>query len=293
MLLQLLANGLVTGCSYALVALGFALIYYTTRIFHFAHGAIYTLGAYWLYTLYNLWHLPLIPSCFLAAVLTAGCGLLIEEFVYYPFSKKKATSMILMLVSLGIYIVIINLIAMIFGNETKIINPGIQPTYSIGNVILTQIQIITIVVFAVLYILLILLLNKTSLGRMIRAMRDNEVLVSVMGINSRHIRRLVFILGSFLAGAATILTGIDVGMDPNVGMNIILAGAVAVIIGGIGIFEGAVVGAFILGLLQSLAIWQWSARWVDMVTFFLLVTFLVFRPQGILGIRKRFEESHS
>jgi branched-chain amino acid transport system permease protein len=291
MLLQLLANGFVMGCSYAMVALGFALIYNTTRIFHFAHGGIYTIGAYWVYTLFNLWHLPLGLSCIIAAILTAGCGFLLEEYVYYPFSKKNANPMILMLVSLGIYIVIINLIAMIFGNATKIINPGVQTTYSLGNVILTQIQLVTIAVFLVIFLALILLLNKTNLGRMIRAMRDDAVLVSILGINPRYIRRLVFILGSLLAGVASILSGVDVGTDPNVGMSA-LAGAVAVIIGGIGLFEGAVLGAMILGLLQSIAVWKLSARWVDTVTFFLLISFLVFRPQGLLGTRKRIEESH-
>lgn len=287
---QLLANGIIAGCAYALVALGFALIYNTTRTFHFAHGAVYTLAAYFFYTLCNLWEWPLIPAFVVTLLIIAVLGILIDEFIYMPLVKRGSSQLIQLLSSLGLYIVIVNFIAMIYGNETKVLSPGVQPTFSIGPLILTQIQVATAIAFVALFIALIVLLKKTRLGKIIRAMRDDPQLVSVMGINPRRVRRVVFALGSALAAVAAMLLGLDVGIDPNIGMAAVLNGAVAVIIGGVGIFAGAALGALLLGILQSLAIWQASARWQDMVTFLVLILFLLFRPEGILGVRRRIEE---
>jgi branched-chain amino acid transport system permease protein len=291
MITQLLANGIVAGCAYALVAHGFALIYNTTRTFHFAHGAVYTLAAYLFYTMRNLWSLPLFPAMALTLGLVAIFGILIDEMIYKPLVKRSSSLLIQLLSSLGLYIVIVNFIAMIYGNETKVLSPGVQPTYSIGSLILTQIQVATAIAFIALFSGLIILLKKTRLGKIIRAMRDDPQLVSVMGINPRRVRRVVFALGSALAAVAAMLLGLDVGVDPNIGMAAVLNGAVAVIIGGVGIFTGAALGALLLGILQSLAIWQASARWQDMVTFLVLILFLLFRPEGILGVRRRIEEA--
>jgi len=291
MVTQLLANGLIAGCAYALVALGFALIYNTTRTFHFAHGAVYTLAAYLFYTMRNLWSLPLLPAMALTLGLVAIFGILIDEMIYKPLVKRSSSLLIQLLSSLGLYIVIVNFIAMIYGNETKVLSPGVQPTYSLGAVILTQIQVATAVAFAVLFISFFVILRKTRLGKVIRAMRDDPQLISVMGINPLRVRRVVFALGSALAAVAAMLTGLDVGIDPNIGMAAILNGAVAVIIGGVGIFEGAALGALLIGILQSLAVWQASARWQETITFVVLILFLIFRPEGILGTRRRIEEA--
>jgi branched-chain amino acid transport system permease protein len=291
MLIQLLANGIISGCTYALVALGFGLIYNTTRTFHFAHGAIYTLSVYLFYTFFNLWKFPLLAAFILALILIAMLGILVDQILYIPLVKRGSSLLIQMLSSLGFYIVLVNLIAMIYGNETKVLSPGIQPTYNIGSVILTRIQVATGITFVLLFVGLAIILKKTNLGKLIRAMRDNPQLISVLGINPRKIRLLVFSIGSALAAFAAILMGLDVGVDPNIGMAAILNGAVAVIIGGIGNFEGAALGALLLGILQSLAIWKISSRWQEAITFLVLILFLLFRPEGILGKRRRIEET--
>lgn len=290
LVLQLLVNGIVAGCGYALVALGFALIYNTTRIFHFAHGAIYMLGAYLFYSTYVLWSLPLWLAALLTVVLITATGVLVDKLVHLPLDRQDASLLIHLLSSLGLYIVIVNTVAMFYGNETKVLSPGVQTTYSAGGVILTVVQIATVVVAVVLFIGLVLLLRNTRLGGQLRAMRDDPELVAVMGINPRTLRKIVFGLGSALAAAAAMLMALDVGIHPHIGLAAVLNGAVAVIIGGIGIFEGAALGAILLGLLQSLAVWQASARWEEAVTFVVLILFLLFRPEGILGTRRRVEE---
>jgi len=288
---QLLANGFVTGCAYALVALGFALIYNTTRIFHIAHGAVYAVAAYLFYSFYVLWGIPLIGAAFLTVVGATVLGVLIDEVIHVPLDEQDSSMLIHLLSSLGLYIALVNVIAIFYGNQTTVLSSGVGTTYSVGGVILTQIQVATVVVAVVLFIGLVVLLRKTRLGQQLRAMRDDPELISVMGLNPRTLRRVVFGLGSALAAVAAILLGLDVGIDPHIGLAAVLNGAVAVIIGGIGLFEGAAVGALVLGLLQSVAVWQASARWQEAVTFGVLILFLLFRPQGILGKQRRVEEA--
>lgn len=290
MVTQFFLNGIIAGCSYALTALGFALIYNTTRTFHFAHGAVYTLSAYVFYTLYSLWGWPIIASIALTITFIALLGIAIDEYVYSPLLKNKSSLLIQLLSSIGLYVVIINFISMIYGNESRIVSSVIHPTYLFGKVIITRIQVVTALSFVVIFAGFIAVLKKVNFGKTIRAMRDNPELISVMGINPKSVRRAVFALGSSLAAVSAMLVSLDVGMDPNIGMAAVMNAAVAVIIGGVGIFEGAVFGALFLGLLQSFAVWQFSTRWQDIVTFLTLILFILFLPEGIFGNRRRVEE---
>lgn len=291
MLGQLLANGLVTGCSYSLVALGFALIYFTTRTFHFAHGAVYTLAVYLFYTLFNLWKLPLLASVGIVVIVAAVIGVIIDEFIYVPLVRKGSSSLIQMLSSLGVYIVVINLIAMLYGNETKVLLSGVQPTVHIGSIIYTRTQLVILITTLAIIPGFLIFLRKSRSGMMLRAMRDNPVLLQSLGVSTRKVRWFAFALGSSFAALASVLNGMDLGIDPNIGMPALLNGIVAVIIGGVGFFEGPFLGGLTLGLLQSLVIWKSSARWQETVTFALLIIFLLFRPQGFLGFKRRTEEA--
>lgn len=291
MLGQLLANGLVTGCSYSLVALGFALIYFTTRTFHFAHGAIYTLGVYLFYTLFNLWKFSLLASVVIVVVIAAVIGVIIDELIYVPLVRKGSSSLIQMLSSLGVYIVVINLIAMLYGNETKVLLSGVQPTVNIWSIIYTRSQLVILITTLAIIPGFLIFLRKSRSGMMLRAMRDNPVLLQSLGVPPRKVRWFAFALGSAFAALASILNGLDVGIDPNIGMSALLNGIVAVIIGGVGFFEGPFLGGLTLGLIQSLVIWKSSARWQETVTFALLIVFLLFRPQGFLGFKRRTEEA--
>lgn len=290
MLLQLLANGLVAGCVYALVALGFGIIYNTTQIFHFAHGVVYTVAAYLLYTSLVLLHWPTVLGFIFALIFAALLGIVMERYIYYPLYKKEAPLLIAMISSLGIYIFLVNLIAMLFGNETKVLRPGIEKTYQLGFVILTRIQIWELLAFLIVFPLFYLFMTKTKLGKTIRALSNNPNLVTVIGVDIRKVRLFVFGIGSALAAIGASLVALDVGIDPNIGLTAILISAVAVIIGGVGIFEAAALGGLLLGLVQNLVIWKISARWIEVLTFVILIIFLLTRPQGILGKRRRLEE---
>ena len=290
MLLQFIVNGIVAGSVYSIVALGFALIYNTTKVLHIAHGAVYTIAAYIFYTCHRLLGLPPAISVFCGLIFAIILGVLMEVLVYRPLYKRKALSGIALVSSIGMYVFVVNLIAMIFGNETKILSPGIEKTYQFGTVILTRIQIMEVIVFVLVLAFYLLLLRTTGFGKLVRALADNPTLLATFGIEASSLRIGIFALGSLFAGISSCLVARDVGIDPHVGMPVLLISAVAMIVGGIGVFESAAIGGFTIGILQNLAVWKISARWQDAITFLLLILFLLLRPQGLLGRRKRVEE---
>jgi branched-chain amino acid transport system permease protein len=291
LLLQLLANGFVSGCNTALLALSFALIYNTTRTFHIAHGAVYTAAAYICYALLIQQGWTLIVSLILALLLSAALGVAMELIVYAPLVRRNATPLVGLLSSLGLYVALVNLIALFFGNDTKLLSPGVEKVYHLGQIVLTRVQLLEIAAASVLLPLFVLLLNLTTSGKIIRAVRDYPSLASLVGINVPAVRLSVFALGSALAGVAAVLAALDVGVDPQAGMPVLLTAAVALIVGGVGTFEGPVVGGFILGLLQGVIVWFISARWNNAITFAVLIIFMLFRPAGLAGRRRRLEES--
>ncbi|HIE05628.1 MAG TPA: branched-chain amino acid ABC transporter permease [bacterium (Candidatus Stahlbacteria)] len=290
MLLQFIANGLVTGAVYAIVALGFGLIYNTTKILHIAHGAVYVFSCYIFFTFYRILQLPLYFALPFGVILGSLFGIIMEIVVYHPLFERNASSGVMIVSSVGIYIFTVNVIALLFGNETKIVLPGIEKTYEFGGVILTRIQIYQVFAFLIVFVLFLGLLKKTNLGKAVRALADNPTLLSTFGVEISNLRIWIFALGSIFAGIASCLVAMDVGMDPNIGMPALLISAVSLIAGGIGIFEAAAIGGFTIGLIQTLAVWQISARWQEGITFLILILFLLLRPQGLLGKRRRVEE---
>jgi branched-chain amino acid transport system permease protein len=290
MLLQLLANGLCAGALYAIVALGFGLIYRTTGVFHFAHGAVYTVAAYLLYLFGATMGLPTIGAVVIALIGAAVAGVLSEVVVYRPIARRISSPLATLIGSFGIYLFTVNAIALIFGNETKVLRPGVDITFSFGPVILTRFQLLAFLAFVAVFVGF-LLFKRTQLGRLLLAFADNPMLVEVLGWNTSTLRIGVFAAGSILAGIAASLSALDVGMDPYVGMSALLMSAVAVIVGGVKVFEGAIVGGILLGIVQSLVVWRLSARWMDVFTFIILVLFLLLRPEGLLGKAVRLEEA--
>lgn len=289
LILQLLANGLVTGCIYAMVALGFSLIYRTTRVFHFAHGAVYMVAGYAFF--WGAAHVHWVLASVGAVVTVAVLGVLVDTFIHQPLDQRRATPLIHMLSSLGLYIILVNVVAIGFGSGSKLLEAGSRGTYAVGGLVLTRIQLVTLLLATLSVGGTALVLRRSSLGLWIRAMRDDPELVVASGIDPLRIRRLVFALGSALAGLAAVLVALDVGIDPHVGLAAILTAAVALVIGGDGTFAGAALGGLVLGIVQSLAVWQTSGRWQDAFTFLILICFLLFRPEGLLGTRRRVEEA--
>lgn len=287
MFLQLLANGIVMGSIYALVSLGFALVYNTTRIFHIAYSVLYVFAPYMILSFYSKLGIPFLIAFPIAILLTMFLSVLMELVVYRPLAMKRSSFTVILISSIGIMIVVINLIAMFYGNETKILNPNISKTISIGNIIITHTQIFQFLLSLLAISVFLIFLKFSKFGIKTRAMRDDEVLCSVFGMNINKMRLALFSLSGFFAAIGGGLVAYDVGMDPYVGMPMLLNAVVALIIGGMGRFEAPIIGGFIIGILQAMTVWFFSSRWQDAVTFTLLILFLLFRPQGLMGEKKR------
>ena len=282
--LQLLLNSIVTFGYITIIAVGFALIFRVNRFFHFAHGIVITTGAFVTFLFSIRIGLPLSVSILLGIVITVLLGCLIELGVYRHLRKKKAGALILLLASLGIYILLQNIISIAFGDETRSIRTSaVQEGLSFLGARITPIQIVTVGVSIVLVIALSVFLKKSKIGISMRAVANDPMLADVSGINSDRIILCAFAIGSGLAAIAGILVALDVDMTPTMGMNVLMMGVVAVIIGGVDSIPGIALGALLLALAQQFGAWYIGSQWQDAIAFVILVLFLLFKPEGFFG----------
>jgi len=288
MLWQILANGFVAGSSYAIIALGFSLIYATARFFHFAHAAVYVVAAYVCYTVYVLAGAPLGFAVVLATLVACGLGALMEVGVYRPLRQRYAGTLVLLVASLGIYVVIQNVISLVFGDDIKSMRTGaVRVGIEVLGARVTPIQILTFGVAVILISTVGLVLAYTKIGRALRAVAEDPELARAVGIDAERCVIFAFAMGSALAAVAAILVAFDVDMTPTMGMNALLMGVVATIVGGVGSVPGAAAGGLLLGLAQHLGIWKIGSEWQDAIPFVILLAFLLFRPHGIFGRKLR------
>lgn len=286
--MQILINGLIQGLLYGMVGLGFAVVYNSTGIFYIAQGAIFSLTPFIVWSCIQNgfgWYTGVVSAVAVTITITAA----IEAFNHWPLQKREASKEIHLISSLGIFIVIVQAIAVIWGNETKVLRSGVDETFSFGEVIVTSSQLFGAAISAFLLIGFFLWLRRTDIGLRFRALSDNPVQLSLMGYNVRSLRMLVFAISGLFTAMAAILMAMDIGFDAHVGLPVVLTGMVATIIGGRGSLIGPVVGAIMLGIIRSQVTWYTSARWEEAATFLLLVLFLFFRPQGIFGKMGRVE----
>lgn len=287
MLLQFIINGFITGILYSLCAIGFALVYNTTRIFHIAAAALYVIAAYALYYAYNVMGLGLTLSIVFSIVITALFSVGSEWMIYRPLYRKKSSLNVMMISSIGLMTVLINVVAIFFGNETKVIDNSIQQTYTWDEIIITTPQMIQLLVGSTAIVGFMLLLRFSRLGLQTRALSCNDTLFSTMGYSIKHTRLKVFALSGVFLALASSLTVYDIGLDPHMGMNVMINAMVAMIIGGVGRFNACVLGGLTLGILQSLVVFQFASNWQNAITFLVLILFLFLRPQGFIGYKKR------
>ncbi|MBI1927591.1 branched-chain amino acid ABC transporter permease [Candidatus Poribacteria bacterium] len=288
MVSQFLLNGLIAGSAYALIALSFALIYISTQFFHFAHGAVFAWGAYFGYTCYMLFKFPLWITMPLAIAASAGLGIALEAGIYCPLRRRGATGLVLLLASLGLYVGLQNLISLLFGDETKSLRGGeVTKGIAIFGAHITPIQLWLIFTSVAFFTLIWAVLKFTKFGKALRAISSDAELALVHGIDADRVILGAFALGSALARLAALLIAQDVDMTPTMGLNALMMGIVAMIVGGIGSVPGTWLGGMLLGLAQHLGVWKIGSQWQDAIAFAILLLFLLLRPQGFLGQRLR------
>jgi branched-chain amino acid transport system permease protein len=283
---QIIINGLITGLLYSLLAIGFALVYNTTHIFHIAAASIYVFAGYMFWWLWASFKLPLIVAASLAILLTMGLSLLTEVAVYRRLRKRKASLSVNLIASIGMMTVIVNLLAMFFGNEAKSLDT-ISESYQFGDVSITVAQSYQFIVAAVAIPVFLFLLESTRLGLKLRALSSDGTLFETLGYNKQRSYTFAFLTSGLFIGLASCVMAYETDVEPYMGMTALINAMVAMIIGGSGKFWTCVAGGLMLGLLQALAVLVFDTGWQDAVTFVLLLFFLLFRPQGIAGYKQR------
>lgn len=288
---QLLINGLIAGAIYALVASGFSLIYSTNKFVHFAHGATIAFSAYVFYFLFSVLGLNFGFAVILTIAFASLLGYGMNVLVYKQLRKKKTSSVILLIASFALLILIESLILLLFGADVKTIGfIKVAKGIEFLGAIITPLQIFIIISSLVLLGLLFLFMKRTKIGKAMRAVSDNKNVAEIVGISSERIYSWSFIIGSAIAGVAAILIGLEQNLEPMMGTNLMMKGFAAAIIGGISSVHGAILGAFLLGIVENFGIWFLPSGYKDAIAFILLFLFLLFRPNGILGIKKRSEK---
>lgn len=289
--LQLLGNGLIQGSVAMLYAASFGFVYRSFRVFHIAQGAQFVFACYAFYTCATVGGLPLVVAVPMVLALSIVFAAVIELAVYRPFAKKRCSSGVVMIASLGVMIVVENVVALIYGNEVKMISNQLEPSVAFAGLRFTRIQVIQFLVGMGVFAAVGAAVRYGKWFKALWAMGDQPELLPVLGLPVKGLRLGVMMLSGFLVAVPALLISWDIGMDPHVGMHYLLLGSVAVFFGGVDRYWAWGVGAMLLAVLQSLAVWKFSAQWNDLITFGVLVFVLLFRPQGLFGIRKRLEET--
>jgi branched-chain amino acid transport system permease protein len=226
----------------------------------------------------------LVTVFFFASILSAILGIAIDRLVYLPLRKSNSPGLVFLIASFGVFIFIQNLLQLLYGAQILTLRTGpIVEGYQIFSAIITPVQILILSVSIILFAILWLIVDRTKMGKAIRAVADDPIGASVSGIYPEKVILYAFGIGSALAGMAGVLISLETNIEPTMGMNAILKGIIASIIGGIGSIPGAILGGFFLGIVENLGIWKIQAGWKDTIAFGVLIVFLLLRPGGILG----------
>ncbi len=287
--LQQIVNGISLGSIYALIALGYTMVYGVLRLINFAHGDVYMVGAYAGYYLSRKLKGDE-PSLLGALVVMLGAmltcailGMIIERFAYRPV--RRAARLTLLITAIGVSLFLENGAQLVFGPDPKFF-PSLAPRadFRVGGVRLTSEQLTVIAVSFLLMLLLQFFILKTRTGKAMRAVSFNLDAAKLMGISTDRIIAITFALGSALAAAAGVLIGMQIPkIDPLMGILYGLKAFVAAVLGGIGNVPGAVIGGLLIGTSEVMVVGYLSSTYRDAIAFGILILVLLLRPQGILG----------
>lgn len=280
---QILANALVAAAVYCMAAAGFTLIYGVTRFFNLAHGAAGFAGAYATLFLLGTLGAPAWTAILGGIATTVLLGLVIDTVAYRPLRRRGASTMVLLVASLGVMTVIEAVLALVFTNRFHALVDGTPRTFSAFGAVVTSYQLVGIVTAALTTIGLVLLLRRTRLGRTLRAVADDETVATIVGIRTDRVIAVAVAIGMALVACAALLVGFDTGVQPHGGMQLLLKGVIAAIIGGMGSVPGAALGAVLLGVTENLGAAVVGSEWKDAIAFGLLIAFLLVKPRGIIS----------
>ena len=282
-MLQQLVNGLILGSVYALLALGYTMVYGIIKLINFAHGDIYMIGAFMGYYLINILKFNFFLSLILAMIGTAILGVLIEFLAYRPL--RNSTRIAALITAIGVSFLLEYGMIFFVGANTRSFPQVIKTVrFNLGPISISNIQLLILGISIFLMVALQFIVQKTKMGKAMRAVSVDSDAAQLMGINVNRTISFTFALGSALAGAAGVLIALYYSsLEPLMGMTPGIKSFVAAVLGGIGIIPGAALGGFVIGLLETFATALGLSDFRDAIVYAILIVILLIRPAGILG----------
>jgi branched-chain amino acid transport system permease protein len=293
---QELVNGLTTGALYALVALGFTMVYGVLKLLNFAHGDLYMIGSYVGFFVIQWFGGPnkltiavpllLVIMFVLAALLVGGLGVAMERFAYRPL--RDAPRIAPLITAIGVSFFLENSALLLFGAQYRVYNTSefisLSSGIQIGSVTIDSVQILVLVLAALLTVGLRLLVNRTTLGKQMRAVAADREAAEMLGINVNFTIAATFFIGGALAGVAGVMGGLLFNqVTPTIGFIAGLKAFTAAVVGGIGSIPGAVLGGLLLGVAESFVTGYISSTYTNLLVFLLLIAVMLVRPSDLLG----------
>lgn len=285
LILQQLINGLSLGSIYALIALGYTMIYGIIQLINFAHGDVYMVGAYVGFACMSIFRLDFFTSIIAAMAICAVLGMTIERVAYKPL--RNSTRIAVLITAIGMSLLLEYTMMYFVGAEARSYPPlpgFMTMSFHLGGATITSLQLIIIAISVALMIGLQFIVKKTRMGKAMRAVSQDRDAAMLMGISVDNTISFTFALGSALAGAAGVLVGVYYNsINPLMGIMPGLKAFVAAVLGGIGLIPGALIGGFMIGLMETIVSSLGFSTLRDAVVFLVLIIVLIFKPTGVLG----------
>lgn len=284
--LQQVINGLALGSVYALIAIGYTMVYGIIGLINFAHGDIYMMGAFFGFFAATIFKLPFIPTLLVGMIGAGILGILIEKIAYKPLRNSPKLSLLITAIGMSLLLENGSRLNFIFGPDYRTYPSKLLPEkmIQIGALRLNSLHLLIILISILLAVILQIIVFKTKVGKAMRATSFDKDAAALMGININNIISVTFAIGSALAGAAGVLVGILYSrIDPYMGIMPGLKAFVAAVLGGIGIIPGAVLGGIIMGIAETFTKVYISSKLSDAIAFTILIIILLIKPSGILG----------
>lgn len=280
--LSYLIGGLGLGSVYAIIALGYSMVYGIAKMLNFAHGDIIMVGAFVAYFAISSYHLPVFVAVVLSVVVCTVLGVLIEKLAYKPL--RQASSLSVLITAIGVSYFLQNSAMLLWGTDTKIFPTVMSGSLNLGELSVPYLTLVTIAACILIMVVLTLFINKTKTGRAMRACSEDKGAAALMGINVNRIISITFAIGSGLAAiAAVLLVAAYPSVYPTLGSMPGIKAFTAAVFGGIGSIPGAFLGGLLLGVVENLSRAYISTQLSDAIVFMVLIIVLLIKPTGLLG----------